>query len=65
LIGINDFQGLAMAEAVNSGRVKPEYRLKVGDKVLFTTWAGDEYKDRKTTVEFLVMHEGDVLAVIE
>ena len=22
-------------------------QLKVGDKVLFTSWAGDEYKDRK------------------
>jgi len=40
-------------------------QLKVGDKVLFTSWAGDEYKDRKSAGEVLVMHEEDVLAVIE
>lgn len=40
-------------------------QLKAGDKVLFTSWAGDEFKDRKTTDEVLVMHEEDVLAVIE
>jgi chaperonin GroES len=40
-------------------------QLKVGDKVLFTSWAGDEYKDRKQNGEVLVMHEEDVLAVIE
>jgi len=39
-------------------------QLKVGDKVLFTSWAGDEFKDRKTG-EVLVMHEEDVLAVVE
>jgi chaperonin GroES len=39
-------------------------QLKAGDKVLFTSWAGDEFKDRKTG-EILVMHEEDVLAVIE
>ena len=40
-------------------------QLKVGDKVLFTSWAGDEFKDRKNAGEVLVMHEEDVLAVIE
>jgi chaperonin GroES len=39
-------------------------QLKVGDKVLFTSWAGDEFKDRKAG-EILVMHEEDVLAVVE
>ncbi len=39
-------------------------QLKAGDKVLFTSWAGDEFKDRKSD-EVLVMHEEDVLAVIE
>jgi len=39
-------------------------QVKAGDKVLFTSWAGDEFKDRKTG-EVLVMHEEDVLAVIE
>lgn len=40
-------------------------QLKAGDKVLFTSWAGDEFKDRASTDEVLVMHEEDVLAVIE
>jgi chaperonin GroES len=40
-------------------------QLKAGDKVLFTAWAGDEFKDRKDPNEVLVMHEEDVLAVIE
>ena len=38
--------------------------LRVGDKVLFTSWAGDEYKDRREGGEILVMHEGDVLCTI-
>jgi chaperonin GroES len=40
-------------------------QLKVGDKVLFTSWAGNEFEDRKSSGEILVMHEGDVLCVIE
>ena len=41
-------------------------QLKSGDKVLFTAWAGDEFKDRKATDgEILVMHQDDVMAVIE
>ena len=39
-------------------------QLKVGDVVLFTSWAGDEFKDVKKVGEVLVMHEGDVMAVI-
>jgi chaperonin GroES len=40
-------------------------QVKVGDAVLFTSWAGNEYKDRGRPGEILVMHEEDVLAVIE
>jgi chaperonin GroES len=40
-------------------------QLMPGDKVLFTSWAGDEFEDRKSADEILVMHEGDVLCVIE
>ena len=40
-------------------------QLAVGDTVLFTSWAGDEFKDHKQLDgEVLVMHEADVLAVI-
>ena len=40
-------------------------QLKEGDVVLFTNWAGDEFKDRGKDDEVLVMHEEDVLAVLE
>jgi len=39
-------------------------QVKEGDSIIFTTWAGDEFKDRKSDV-ILLMHEEDVLAVIE
>jgi chaperonin GroES len=57
--------------AVGPGKVNKKtgqrqpMQLKAGDKVLFTSWAGDEFKDRKEAGEVLVMHEEDVLAVIE
>ena len=41
------------------------HQANVGDTVLFTTWAGDEFQDRKNPDEILVMHEGDVLCVVE
>ena len=57
--------------AVGPGRVNKKdgtrlpMQLKAGDKVLFTSWAGDEFEDRKAKEgEIVVMHEGDVLAVI-
>ena len=40
-------------------------QLKAGDHVLFTSWAGNEYEDKKSKDEILVMHEADVLCVIE
>ena len=56
--------------AVGPGKLKKDgkraaMQLKVGDQVLFTSWAGDEYQDRARKDEILVMHEGDVLCVIE
>ena len=39
-------------------------QVKVNDKVLFTNWAGDEYKDRQGE-QILIMREEDILAVIE
>jgi chaperonin GroES len=56
--------------AVGPGKLQKDgtrtpLQLKVGDKVLFTSWAGDEFKDRATGDELLLMHEGDVLCVLE
>ena len=56
--------------AVGPGKLNDEgkrstMQLKIGDQVLFTSWAGNEYEDKKSKGEILVMHEGDVLCVIE
>ncbi len=53
--------------AVGPGKLKPDgtrvaMQLKAGDKVLFTSWAGDEHQDKEG--EILLMHEGDVLCVL-
>ena len=40
-------------------------QVKEGDKVLFTSWAGDEFKGRSSTDLILLMREEDVLAVID
>ena len=55
--------------AVGDGRVTKDgkrrpLQVKVGDKVLFTSYAGEEFKlngDKKV----LLMREDDILAVIE
>jgi chaperonin GroES len=39
-------------------------QVKVGENILFTTWAGDEYKDRAGE-QILIMREEDILAVID
>jgi chaperonin GroES len=40
-------------------------QVKEGDAVLFTVWAGDEFKQHTTGDNILVMREEDILAVIE
>jgi len=40
-------------------------QVKEGDTVLFTNWAGDEFKQRSTSEDILVMREEDILAVLE
>ncbi len=50
---------------LNKDGTRTPLQLKAGDKVLFTSWAGDEFKDKKNKDEVLVMHETDVLCVIE
>ena len=57
--------------AVGPGKVKKDggraaMQVKVGDTVLFTSWAGDEVKKQYSTSEdLLIMREEDVLAVID
>jgi chaperonin GroES len=40
-------------------------QLKAGDKVLFTSWAGDEFREGTKPEQILLMHEEDVLAVLD
>jgi len=49
---------------IKDGSRRP-LQVKEGETVIFTSWAGDEFKDNKQAGEILVMHEGDVLCVIE
>ena len=51
-------------KVLKDGKRRP-LQLKEGDVVLFTSWAGDEFKQQKSREEILVMHEEDVLAVID
>lgn len=39
-------------------------QVKEGDTIIFTTWAGEEYKDRQSE-NILIMREEDVLAVVD
>lgn len=55
--------------AVGNGRMLKDgsrrpLQVKVGDSILFTTWAGDEFKDNRSGDNILLMREEDVLAVI-
>jgi chaperonin GroES len=55
--------------AVGDGRVtkdgkRRELQVKVGDQVLFTSYAGDEFK-LEGEKKVLLMREDDILAVID
>jgi chaperonin GroES len=49
---------------MKDGSIRP-LQVKEGDTVLFTSWAGDEFKDRSPESNLLIMREEDVLAVLE
>ncbi|HZT83699.1 MAG TPA: co-chaperone GroES [Gemmataceae bacterium] len=56
--------------AVGPGRLLKDgtrrpLQVQKGDKVLFTNWAGDEFREGRTGSNILLMREEDVLAVIE
>jgi chaperonin GroES len=48
---------------LKDGQRRP-LQVKVGDTVLFTNWAGDEFKEAQGE-NILLMREEDVLAVLE
>jgi len=56
--------------AVGNGRMLKDgsrrgLQVKEGDTVLFTAWAGDEFKQQGTAEMILLMREEDVLAVVD
>ena len=56
-----------MVEAVGTGRIldngtKIPMELKVGDKVLYAKYAGNEFKVDE--IEYLIVSEKDVLAIL-
>jgi chaperonin GroES len=56
--------------AVGPGKVlkdgkRRSLQVKEGDTVLFTAWAGDEFRDQRSNEAILVMREEDVLAVLD
>jgi chaperonin GroES len=56
--------------AVGPGRLLKDgtrrpLQVKVGDTILFTMWAGDEFKKHQTGDNILLMREEDVLAVLD
>ncbi len=56
-----------IVEAVGTGRIldngtKIPMELKVGDKVLYAKYAGNEFKIEE--VEYLIVSEKDVLAIV-
>jgi chaperonin GroES len=56
--------------AVGQGRMMKDgtrrpLQVKEGDTIIFTTWAGDEFKDRAAENNILIMREEDVLAVLD
>jgi chaperonin GroES len=55
--------------AVGPGRLlkdgtRRSLQVKEGDTILFTTWAGDEFKDKNREI-ILLMREEDVMAVVD
>jgi len=50
---------------VNSGRVKPDYRLKIGDKVRIPPVRVSEAKPKAKPTEFPIVHEDAAILVVD
>jgi chaperonin GroES len=46
------------------GKRRP-LQVKEGDTVIFTSWAGDEFKENRSRDTILLMREEDILAVVD
>ena len=66
--GAKDKPQRGVVIAVGDGRLLKDgtrrgVQVKESDKVLFTAWAGDEYKDKDGQI--LLMREEDILAILD
>ena len=55
--------------AVGPGKIEADGTLKsmnvsVGDKILFSTYAGTEVKTEEKDVEYLIMSEDDIIGIL-
>jgi chaperonin GroES len=51
---------------MNKDGKRAAMQVKVGDTILFTSWAGDEVKKQyATSDDLLIMREEDVLAIVD
>jgi chaperonin GroES len=53
---------LGTGKRLDNGSVQP-FQVKVGDRVLFSSWAGSEVKVEGQ--EYLIMTEDDILAIVQ
>ncbi len=56
--------------AVGAGKLQKDgtrrgMQVKEGDTVLFTAWAGDEFREGTRQEQILLMREEDILAVVD
>ena len=54
---------VAVGDCMESDGKKVEMKVKVGDRVLYSKFAGIEYKIEKD--DFLIIRQGDILAIVE
>lgn len=54
---------IAVGDGLESDGKKCEMKVKVGDKVLYSKFAGIEYNIDKE--EFLIIRQGDILAIVD
>jgi len=59
---IGEILAVGNGKLLKDGTRRP-LQVKVGDKVLFTNWAGDEFKQSQGE-DVLLMREEDILAVL-
>src|SRR5262245_9889116 len=56
--------GVGAGKLLKDGTRRP-LQVKEGDTILFTSWAGDEFREQPSSSVILLMREEDVLAVID